>query len=278
MTQHKKDSLGDRMKAQYEVRSQTYLPRRTYAIIRLDGKAFHTYTRGLQRPFDEGFMRDMDETAIALMAHVQGAKVAYVQSDEISIVLTDFDQVTTDAWFDGNVQKIVSISASIATANFNAQRPKGGMAFFDSRVFIIPDPVEVENYFIWRQQDATRNSIQMAAQSMFSHGSTQNQDCNVLQERMFTEKGVNWNDYPDGFKRGRAVVKRNEWKPFTPKGGLSFTPENERYMPLDVTLGRIIEVDGSSYVGRTSWVSEAPPVFTKDRTYIRSRISPVEEG
>ena len=160
-----KDDLGTRMKTQYEQRTRTWLPRRTYTIIRLDGKAFHTFTRGMERPYDERFMNAMDYTAMHLCLEIQGAVMAYVQSDEISILLTDFDKITTDAWFDGQVQKMVSVSASMATAFFNeyinhdVQRMDHKRAFFDARIFTIPDPVEVENYFVWRQKDALLWSI-----------------------------------------------------------------------------------------------------------------------
>jgi hypothetical protein len=162
-----KDTLGDRMKEYYENRTKTYLPRRTYTLIRIDGKAFHTYTKGLNRPFDDQLMDDMDETAIYLCKNIQGAKLAFVQSDEISILLTDFDKLQTSAWFDGNIQKITSVSSSLATAKFNELRPNK-LALFDSRVFTIPSKVEVENYFIWRQQDTVRNSISSVAQSLYS--------------------------------------------------------------------------------------------------------------
>ena len=115
-----KDSLGDRIKGHYENRFRHHLPRRSYTILRVDGKAFHTYTRGCERPFDFALMEDMDFTAKAMCEQIQGCKLAYVQSDEISLVLTDFDTLQTDAWFDGNIQKMVSISAAIATAEFNA--------------------------------------------------------------------------------------------------------------------------------------------------------------
>lgn len=323
----KSDSLGDRMKSNFEVRTRTFLPRRTNTIIRLDGRAFHSYTRGLQRPYDLDFMSDMDETAKFLCENIQGCKLAYVQSDEISLLLTDFEDITTEAWFDGNVQKMVSISAAMAAAKFNQLRTKravhkpyiedimmawraagmsweeidklrksepynrypkyaGSMsqyaevvpkmieaghissdaliesrleeanklAFFDSRVFTIPDPVEVQNYFVWRQQDATRNSVQMAAQSMFSHNELQGVSCNQLQEKMWAEKQVNWNDYPAGFKRGRCVIE-------------------ETYMK-DVPSSKSGRADYSQpQVERKRWIIEEPPIFTQDRDYIRRRIS-----
>jgi tRNA(His) 5'-end guanylyltransferase len=157
------DSLGDRMKEFYENRTRYMLPRRTFTILRIDGKAFHSYTRGLKRPFDDKLMNDMDETAKFLCKEIQGTKLAYVQSDEISLVLTDFDDLKTDAWYDGNLSKMVSVSASLATAKFNELRP-GKLAFFDSRVFTIPYQAEVENYLIWRQNDASRNSVSAVAQ------------------------------------------------------------------------------------------------------------------
>lgn len=231
---NKKDFLGDRMKEFYENRTRNFLPRRTYTIIRVDGKAFHSYTRGLVRPFDEKLVNDMDETACYMCKNIQGAKFAFVQSDEISILLTDFEQITTDAWFDGNIQKIASISASLATAKFNELRPNK-IALFDSRVFTIPSDIEVENYFIWRQQDTTRNSISSVAQSMFSHRELENKNTDQMQEMCF-QKGVNWNDFSAKLKRGRLIVKQD------------------------------YEKEGAT---RTKWVSVEPPIFTQEREMLK---------
>ena len=136
-----RDSLGDRMKADYESRARYFLPRRTYTLIRVDGKNFHTYTRGCARPYDADLMADMDAAAIALCENSEGAKLAFVQSDEISVLLTDFASLQTEAWFDGNLQKICSVSAAIAAAHFNQARAArrspeqpGALAYFDSRV------------------------------------------------------------------------------------------------------------------------------------------------
>lgn len=208
------DNLGARMKEQYEFRTRYALPRRTYTILRMDGKSFHSLTRQCDRPFDNDFIRAMDEAALE-MSRVQGAQLTYTQSDEISVLLTDFDTITTDMWFDGNIQKIVSVAASLATWSFNraiagiVKFPANGPVVFDARVFAIPDPVEVENYFIWRQQDATRNSINMAAQALFSHKECHKKNTAELQEMCF-EKGVNWNDYPARVKRGGIVFKKGE--------------------------------------------------------------------
>lgn len=217
-----RDDLGKRMKEQYEQRTRTWLPRRTYTIIRLDGKAFHTFTRGMERPYDKKFMNMMDVTAKFLLNEIQGAKLAYVQSDEISLLLTDFDKITTNAWFDGQVQKIVSVAASMATGKFNqeilgqiisepdldiadtmftmASQP---LAFFDARVFTIPDPVEVENYFIWRQKDAIRNSISMHAQSLYSHKELHGKSQEDML-KMIEEKGERWEMNDLGFQYGRT--------------------------------------------------------------------------
>lgn len=231
---NKKDSLGDRMKEFYENRTRNFLPRRTYTIIRVDGKAFHSYTRGLVRPFDEKLVNDMDETACYMCKNIQGAKFAFVQSDEISILLTDFEGLTTDAWFDGNIQKMASISASLATAKFNELRPNK-IALFDSRVFTIPSDIEVENYFIWRQQDTTRNSISSVAQSMFSHRELENKNTDQTQEMCF-KKGVNWNDFSAKLKRGRLIVKQD------------------------------YEKEGAT---RSKWVSIDPPIFTQEREMLK---------
>lgn len=198
-------ALGDRMKKQYEDRSRIYLQRRTYTIIRIDGKAFHTYTRGLEKPFDTQFCHHMDRTALYLCRNIQGAEMAFVQSDEISVLLTDFENINTEAWFDANLQKMCSIASSMATAAFNSMR-LGKVALFDSRVFQIPDRTEVENYFIWRQRDAVTNSIQALAQSLYSQSELHNKNCNDLQEMCF-QKGKNWNDLRAGYKRGRLIAQ-----------------------------------------------------------------------
>ena len=205
---YSKDPLGERMKGQYEVRSRQLLPRRTYTIIRLDGKAFHTYTRGLNKPFDKDLIDDMDNAVVKILPEIQGAQFAYVQSDEISILLTDFAKENTDAWFDGNVQKIVSVSSSLLTAEFNKLRwlrefrwkdeqsvtslleSMDNIGSFDSRVFTIPDRIEVMNYFIWRNNDAARNSISMVAQSLYSHKELHGKSSSDKQELIF-KRGIN---------------------------------------------------------------------------------------
>lgn len=209
------DSLGDRIKQWYEDRARYYLPRRTYTIMRLDGKAFHSWTRGLKRPYDPDFMALMDETTKLFCQQAQGSTFAFTQSDEVSVLTIDFDprgeKLGTSAWFDGNVQKLCSVGASVFTALFNeiscgflADSKERPSAMFDCRVFTIPDPIEVYNYFIWRQMDATRNSIQSAARFYYSDKECFEKNTSEMQEMIF-QKGQNWNDYPTRFKRGGFV-------------------------------------------------------------------------
>lgn len=240
----RKDSLGDRMKASYENRARHLLPRRTYTVIRLDGKAFHTYTRGLDRPYDAKLMEDIGEAARFVCEQISGVRLAYTQSDEISLILTDFATPQTEAWFDGNLQKIVSVSASLVTAKFNELRP-GKLAFFDSRAFTIPDPVEVANYLVWRQQDATRNSISMAAQDRFSHNQLHGKSTGDMQEMLWSQHGVNWNDYDPRFKRGTVVY------PETVVGSVTYTDK------------RSGDECTAENVQRRVWTIDAAPIFTR---------------
>lgn len=198
-----KDNLGDRMK-RYESVYQTRLIPRSYTIIRIDGKSFHTYTKNLKKPFDKGLVDDMIKTTKYLCENIQGCKLGYVQSDEISLLLTDFDTHETQAWFGNETQKMLSISASMTTAKFNHlrierfinsskffERPEIDvikLANFDSRVFQVPNLSEVYNYFLWRQKDAIRNSISASAQSLYSHKELHQKTQSDMQELIF-QKG-----------------------------------------------------------------------------------------
>ncbi|WP_426511995.1 tRNA(His) guanylyltransferase Thg1 family protein [Dactylosporangium sp. McL0621] len=197
--------LGDRMKG-YERVSKAILPGRTYSLLRVDGRAFHTYLRGAAKPYDEGFMAGMDAVAEVLCAEISGSVFAYTQSDEVSVLAVDFATPGTQPWFGGEVQKWCSVAASLATAVLNERRP-GARALFDARVFAICDPVEVANYFIWRQRDAVRNSVSMAAQARFSQRELHGVNSAQAQEMLWSRHGINWNDYPAGCKRGRVTVR-----------------------------------------------------------------------
>lgn len=201
-----KDSLGDRMK-RYEAVTSTKLNPRSYTIIRLDGKAFHTFTKGLLRPWDPAITETMETTMLYLCKNIQGVKYGYYQSDEISLVLTDFDTFETSPWFDNKIQKMVSVAASLATAKFNQEwNASNKLAIFDARVFNVPNRSEVINYFIWRQQDTVRNSISSLGQSLYSAKELHGKNQNAVQEMCF-QKGKNWNDVPTHLKRGTGCYK-----------------------------------------------------------------------
>lgn len=264
-----KDSLGDRMKSHYENIPKTHLTRREPVIIRIDGKAFHTFTRGFQRPFDNILIESMQETMKYLCENIQGCKLGYCQSDEISLLITDYETINTAAWFDYQVQKMCSISASMATLAFNRAFnekvesanidsyvglnvgfeylsaldkavEKGAM--FDARCFSIPKE-EVCNYFQWRQMDCTRNSIQMVGQANFSHKELQNKKNADIQEMLFSQKGINWNDFSTVEKRGSCCIKDFEKK--------------------------VINFQTQEEVIRKVWgIDKNIPIFSQDRNYI----------
>lgn len=253
------DSLGDRMKGFYENAYRNYLTRRTPVIIRVDGKAFHSFTKKFGRPYDMVFKKTMWDTTKYLCENIQNARIGYVQSDEISILLIDYNKFTTAAWFDNNIQKMCSVAASMATMAFNRfftarvleyrdgddyeksqyylYREKFYSAMFDARVFNLPES-EVCNYFIWRQQDATRNSIESFGRYYFDEEELHKLNCNQIQDKVMTEKGKNWNDCPTFYKRGVCVER----------------------VPKEDT-------------GRIPWeVDLKIPVFTQDRNYIEKHL------
>lgn len=218
-----KDGLGDRMKSNYESRSKTTLLRRTPVIIRLDGKAFHTFTKGLNKPYDTTLMDTMQKTMEYLCKNIQGCKIGYTQSDEITLLLNDYEKIETCAWFDYEVQKMCSVSASMATMIFNkifkelsdssnpTYKNKFDNVMFDSRVFNIPKE-EVCNCFIWRQQDATRNAIQLLGQNYFSHKELHKKSCNNIQDMLMEKYTINFNNERTDFKRGSCCYKDGiEW-------------------------------------------------------------------
>lgn len=234
------DDLGKRMKTYYEAIPKTSLIRRTPVAIRIDGKAFHTFTRGFEKPFDTLLVNTMQQTTKKLCENIQNCVFGYTQSDEITLILVDYKDINTAAWFDYEVQKLCSISASMATLYFNKffkqsveefdinsiikekevdnykllnsyKRALNTGAMFDSRCFNIPKE-EVCNLIYWRQLDATRNSIQMVGQANFSHKELQGLTCNKIQDKLITETDINWNNYPTYLKRGTSCLKKDsEW-------------------------------------------------------------------
>ena len=223
------DNLGTRMKEFYEQVPKFRLYRRIPVAIRIDGKAFHTFTRGFQKPFDEILIKSMQKTMKYLCENIQGCVLGYTQSDEITLILIDYKKLNSDAWFDYEIQKMCSISASMATMAFNkffAEEVKAHAGFdlydqlldtyckaidkgamFDARCFNIPRE-EVTNLIYWRQLDATRNSIQMVGQANFSHNELQNKCCNMIQDMLMLQKGINWNNFPTHQKRGSCCVRK----------------------------------------------------------------------
>ena len=269
--------LAKRMK-DYEMRDRYFLQKRIPVAIRVDMRAGHTFTRGFKRPFDYIFMKSMQETAKYMCENMGNAKFAYVQSDEITIILTDYDTLETDCWFNYRTDKLCSISASMATMAFNkyfeenvtnevleykmvphcveiqqeikeyhntliAALDKGAM--FDARCFNIPKE-EVTNLIYWRQLDASRNSIQMVGQANFSHKELQNKSCNDIQDMLMLQKNINWNDFPTYQKRGSCVVKSDEKE--------TITEDNI----------------GTKMTIRSKWIidKEMPILKGKDRAYI----------
>ena len=268
------DGLGDRMK-EYENVCRNHLPKRSYVIIRVDGKAFHTFTKGLNKPFDSDLTDDMDATTKFLCANIQGAKLGYVQSDEISIVITDFETFDTQSWFENNIQKMCSISASLATSKFNELRFQRWydnlflkyndsryeikkLAQFDSRIFIVPNRSEAMNYLLWRQNDAVRNSISMLAQSLYPHKELHGKNSDQMQELSFL-KGFNWNDLDNGKKRGRVIRK------VTYVDGVDLETIPLKEIPLKSTV-------------RTKWeVVDTPMRFTENEFSFLKSIIPNNE-
>lgn len=255
------DDLGTRMKEFYEQVPKFKLYRRTPVAIRLDGKAFHTFTRGFQKPFDEVLIKSMQKTMKYLCENIQGTILGFHQSDEITLILVDYQTFDTSAWFDYEVQKICSISASMATMAFNkffaeevdiynsnpnnsgkqanwyiAAKLKGAM--FDARCFNIPKE-EVANLIYWRQLDATRNSIQMVGQANFSHKELQGCSCNKIQDMLMTEKGINWNDFPTYQKRGSCCIRKEILTDKTiknPGGSVSLIKHSEWVIDRDIPI------------------------------------------
>ena len=267
------DELGIRMKTFYEQIPKTKLMRRCPVAIRIDGKAFHTFTRGFNKPFDEILIKSMQETMKYLCENIQGCVLGYTQSDEITLIIVDYKKLNSSAWLDYEVQKMCSIAASMATMAFNKafhhevaeriwstnelnltapiyDKALQSGAMFDARVFNIPKE-EVTNLIYWRQLDATRNSIQMVGQANFSHTELQNKSCNMIQDMLMTQKGINWNGFPTYQKRGSCCIRNHSM----------CEPYGNRMLTNDVPNGH--------------WfVDTNIPIFKdKDREYIEKLIN-----
>lgn len=278
-----KDELGDRMKEYYENVPKTRLMRRTPVCIRLDGAHFHTFTKNLNKPFDNILMQSMQDTMKFLCKNIQGCVFGYTQSDEITLILIDYQKLTSSAWFDLEVQKLCSVAASMATLAFNkafAKRAEEWFsnyfeawhtseeedkyletltkaleigATFDARCFNIPKE-EVANLIYWRQNDASKNSVQMVGRAYFSHSELKNKNTNQIQDMLFTQKGINWNDFPVDCKRGAACIKEE--------------------IVMSVPIGGMMGDGDEETVVRRQWKvdREMPIIKGEDREYVEKHI------
>lgn len=282
------DDLGVRMKTFYEQIPKTKLMRRCPVAIRIDGKAFHTFTRGFQKPFDEVLIKSMQGTMKYLCENIQGCVLGYTQSDEITLILVDYKKLTSSAFFDYEVQKLCSIAASMATMAFNKFFEKyvdeyrfskwDGVsnyedgtwgyiqtllkavdkgAMFDARCFNIPKE-EVTNLVYWRQDDASRNSIQMVGQANFSHKELHKKSRNDIQDMLMTQKGINWNDFPTYQKRGSCCVRNKiviESDGVMATAQLRDTSKSENEWIIDTDIP-IFKGEGREYIDRLVFVGE----------------------
>ena len=281
------DELGKRMKEFYENVPKTRLVRRMPVAIRIDGKAFHTFTKGFAKPFDEVLIKAMQNTMKYLCENIQGCVLGYHQSDEITLILIDYKKLTSAAWFDYEVQKVCSIAASMATMAFNKffaeevkrfnyniprepnedlnrkmydqyavySRALSKGAMFDARCFNIPKE-EVTNLIYWRQVDAARNSVQMVGQANFSHKELQNKSCNEIQDMLMTQKGINWNDFPTYQKRGSCCVKTDRTTTIAVDGEISTVERPHWIIDNDIPQ---FKNEAREYVDKLIRVSDACP-------------------
>ena len=243
-----KDSLGDRMKG-YESLTVTRIPKNSYMVIRLDGKAFHTYTKGFKRPFDKKLVSAMQETTKYLCESIQGVKFGYTQSDEITLIITDFDKEGTQQLFDGKIQKITSITASMATMKFNhIMRESNNIdrfGMFDSRVFAFErdnkdyDALEEAiNCVIWRQQDCIRNSVSMVAQSVFSHTQLHKKNVKDMLQMLKDSDELDWDKYKNFLRVGTAVRKVDK-SYIVPAGPHKAKKVNRKKFEIDLEMSII---------------------------------------
>lgn len=212
-------------------------------IIRLDGNNFHNWTKGLKRPFDEDLTDLMVDTTKMLVQETN-AVIGYTQSDEITLILYSGDRKTA-IYNDGKKQKILSKLSGKLTPYFNETRKKylpnhDKIANFDARIYQTPTLHDAAIQLLWRENDATKNSISMLAQSLFPHQELQNLDGNQMQEKMWKEKGVNWNDLQVKFKRGSYVKRVVTSKPFSAEEISSLPPKHKAHQDPNLIIERSI--------------------------------------
>jgi tRNA(His) 5'-end guanylyltransferase len=268
------DELGDRMKLYERLGSGARLLPLLPVLARVDGRAFHAFTRGLERPYDARLSRMMVETTVALVRETN-AVLGYTQSDEITLCLYSASHAT-QLWFDGRQAKMTGQLAALASVHFyRLTQERLGPEYarrlptFDARVWNVPTRAEAANCFLWREQDATKNSLQMAARAHYSHKALDGKDGRDLHELLF-QKGVNWDAYPAFFKRGTFVQRRVLRTPFTAAELESLPPlhdarknpglviERSRVVELEVPpFGRVVNREGVVFGGEEPRVAAA---------------------
>lgn len=298
MSKFGKDELGTRMKEYYEAVPKTSLVRKVPVAIRLDGSHFHTFTRGFDKPFDEVLIKSMQEAMKYCCEHIQGCVLGYTQSDEITLILTDYKKQNSSAWFDYEVMKICSTSAAMATMAFNKAFEKNVKEFevnntrvlgyvddekkekvislidtyykametgatFDSRCFNIPKE-EIANLVYWRQQDAAKNSVSMAAYANFPHGELKDKSTSDRMDMLMLEKGINWNDYPTTCKRGSCCIKSED----------GWVIDNE--IPIFKGEGRSYVEDRVNFTGVGADIEKPVPI--NKMHILKERLSVIEEN
>ena len=262
------DELGDRMK-HYEtlgVSGMRLLPM-IPIVARIDGRSFHTFTKGMKRPFDEDFSNAMTQTLIHLVKHT-GASIGYTQSDELSLVWCQ-DSYKSEVWFDGRVAKMTSQLAAQATLAFYREVVKTmpsefaeRLPTFDARIWNVPTKDEAVDALIWRELDATKNSVSMAAHHYFSHKFLQGKNTSTKRELLLSEKGIRWEDYPTHFKRGTYVQRVKKLTKFSADEIERLPKKHEARSNPDLMIERsVVEV------------VELPPL-----TKISNRVEVVFEG
>jgi len=256
-----------RMKKDYEIRGRMALTRRVPVIIRVDGKNFSTFCKRFEKPYDVFLNGSLNAVMHHLCSNIQGAKFAERHSDEISILVTDYDSIQTDAFFDYDTQKIASLTASMATAEFcrrlmayshqpeptdlhNQDSGNYNKKYldwvekwpsFDSRCFNIPES-EIANYFWWRMLDAKRGSINMTAQANFSHKSLQGLSCDQMQEKLWQEKDINWAKLPQGQKIGFTCRKVSAFREI-PEGPMKGQTVKRKVWEIEESPSQKSELD-----------------------------------
>lgn len=232
-----KTEMGDRLKRYEFAETSRRLMPRLPAMARMDGVCFSRFTKGLKRPYDEELSRIMIELTKFLVEQTN-ACIGYTQSDEISLVMHT-DNIKSQIYNDGKIVKMVGKLAAITSVRFNklcnespymkAHLAKKGEPYFDARVWNVPDMQEAANSILWRELDATKNSVSMATRSVYSHKQLMHKHTGEMQEMLF-QKGINWNDYPDFFKRGTFIQRRKVIKELPPET-LVKIPEHLRPLP-----------------------------------------------